>query len=338
MGAIYLAARADDFEKQSRLKSSSAEWTPTRLSSRFRNERQIFAKLEHPNIARLIDGGTTEDGLPYLVMEYVEGEPLTKYCEAKELTIEQRLKLFLQICSAVKYAHQNLIIHRDLKPSNVLVTKDGTPKLLDFGIAKLIADEANGETQPNTITRVMTPEYASPEQVQGKQITTSTDVYSLGVMLYELLTGERPFRVKTKNADEISKIITDSPPMRPSSGFKKSRKRKGQRAKIQNPHSPISNLKGDLDNIILMAMRKEPERRYSSVEQFAGDIQRYLEGLPVIAQEDTFSYRASKNLSLATKPALPRNRRIAVSLIGGIISIRANRKSPKQRERFIGSA
>lgn len=325
MGAVFLATRADkEFEKNVAVKLIKRGLDTDEIIKRFRNERQILAGLEHPNITRLIDGGATDDGLPYLVMDYVEGEPLTKFCEKRELSVEERLKLFLQICSAVRYAHQNLIIHRDLKPSNILVTKAGVPKLLDFGIAKLI-DEANDETQNHTLTRVMTPEYASPEQVQGKQITTSSDVYSLGIILYELLTGERPYKVKSKNADEISKIITDSQPQKPSSVV--SSRSENSKFKIQNPKL----LKGDLDNIVLMAMRKEPERRYSSVEQFAEDIKRYLTGLPVIAQEDTFSYRASKFIG-RNKTGVAAGIGVALTLIGGIISTSRQSKIAK-RER-----
>ena len=340
MGAVYLASRADkEFEKKVAVKLIKRGLDTDEIIKRFRNERQILAGLDHTNITRLIDGGATDDGLPYLVMDYVEGKPLTKYAEAKELTINERLKLFLQICSAVRYAHQNLIIHRDLKPSNILVTNDGVPKLLDFGIAKLI-DEANEETFHNTLTRVMTPEYASPEQVQGKPITTASDVYSLGVILYELLTGERPYKVKSKSADEISKIITDTSPTRPSDVLRrgeeeKRRKGDGEREIISfSPLLPFSSsqLKGDLDNIVLMAMRKEPERRYSSVEQFAGDIQRFLDGLPVIAQEDTFSYRASKFIA-RNKTGVAAGIGIAASLVAGIIATsRQSRIAKKERD------
>ncbi len=333
MGAVYLAKRADkEFEKNVAVKLIKRGLDTDEIIKRFRNERQILAGLDHTNITRLIDGGATDDGLPYLVMDYVEGKPLTKYAEANELTINERLKIFLQICSAVKYAHQNLIIHRDLKPSNILVTENGTPKLLDFGIAKLI-DEANEETFHNTMTRVMTPEYASPEQVQGKQITTSSDVYSLGVILYELLTGERPYKVKSKSADEISKIITDSEPLKPSSVISSKNKIQdldSEHSKLKTQNSKL--LKGDLDNIVLMAMRKEPERRYSSVEQFAGDIQRYLDGLPVIAQEDTFAYRATKFIG-RNKAGVAAGAGIAASLIAGIIATsRQSRIAKKERD------
>jgi serine/threonine-protein kinase len=341
MGAVYLAKRADkEFDKKVAIKLIKRGLDTDEIIKRFRNERQILAGFDHPNITRLIDGGATQDGLPYLVMDYVKGEPLTKYCQRRNLSINERLKLFLKVCSAVRYAHQNLIIHRDLKPSNVLVTKDGVPKLLDFGIAKLIADDTNDETQSNTMLHVMTPEYASPEQIQGKPITTSTDVYSLGVVLYELLTGERPFRVKSKNAEEISKIITDSDPLKPSDVLTKGEKKLEQsvdgRKRVISTSSRIafaaSQLRGDLDNIILMAMRKEPTRRYESVEQFAGDIQRYLSGLPVIAQEDTFIYRASKFVG-RNKTGVAAGIGVAASLIAGIISTsRQSRIAKRERD------
>lgn len=339
MGAVYLATRADkEFEKRVAVKLIKRGLDTDEIIRRFRNERQILAGLEHPNITRLIDGGATEDGLPYLVMDYVEGEPLTKYCEKHELSIEECLNLFLKICSAVRYAHQNLIIHRDLKPSNVLVTNDGTPKLLDFGIAKLI-DEADEETQNHTVTRVMTPEYASPEQIQGKQITTASDVYSLGVILYELLTGERPYKVKSKSAEEISKIITDSEPLKPSDAATRRQRDAAKEEKMSQNISAsprlrvtASELRGDLDNIVLMAMRKERERRYSSVEQFAEDIKRYLNGLPVIAQEDTFSYRASKFIA-RNKAGVAAGIGIAASLIAGIIATsRQSRIARRERD------
>lgn len=220
MGAVYLASRADrEFQKQVAVKLIKRGLDTDEIIRRFRHERQILATLDHPNITRLIDGGATGDSLPFLVMDYVEGKPLTKYADEKHLTIEERLQLFLEICSAVQYAHRNLIVHRDLKPSNIIVTKEGVPKLLDFGIAKLVAPSAEETETLGTQTefRALTPEYASPEQVKGQTVTTAADIYSLGVVLYELLTGERPFRVKSKSAEEISKIITESEPPKPSS-------------------------------------------------------------------------------------------------------------------------
>ncbi|MEZ5426641.1 MAG: serine/threonine-protein kinase [Pyrinomonadaceae bacterium] len=330
MGAVYLARRDDlAFEKKVAVKLIKRGLDTDEIIRRFQNERQILAALDHPNITRLLDGGATSDGLPFLVMDFVEGRPLTKYCDQNNLSINERLRLFLQICSAVRYAHQNLIIHRDLKPSNVLVTSEGIPKLLDFGIAKLISSDGVGDdTRSQTWTRVMTPEYASPEQVQGLPITTASDVYSLGVILYELLTGERPFRIKSRSADEISRIITDSQPLKPSSVVRAKFDPEDPRSKIQNPKL----LRGDLDNIVLMAMRKEPERRYSSVEQFAGDLERYLGGLPVLAQEDRFGYRARKFIG-RNKTGVAAGVGVAFSLIAGIISTsRQSRIAKKERD------
>jgi serine/threonine protein kinase/Tfp pilus assembly protein PilF len=349
MGAVYLAARADDeFDKKVAIKLIKRGFDTDEIISRFRHERQILAALEHPHITRLIDGGTTPDGLPYLVMDYVEGLPLTKFCAAHRVSLDERLDIFLKICSAVTYAHQNLIIHRDLKPSNIMVCEDGTPKLLDFGIAKLTAPEsASTLATAQTTFRVMTPEYASPEQVSGQTVTTASDIYSLGVVLYELLTGQRPFRLKTNNAEEISRIITDTAPTRPSEASLRKREgekgRKGEREFSEqkaNSPSPLlpfspSQLKGDLDNIILMAMRKEPERRYSSVEQFAEDIRRYLGGLPVIAREDSFAYRAEKFVK-RNKAGVAAGMGIALSLVGGLIaSSRQARIARRQRDRAV---
>ncbi len=347
MGAVYLAKRADqEFDKKVAIKLIKRGFDTDEIIERFRAERQILAALEHPNITRLIDGGSTDDGLPYLVMDYVEGLPLNKYCAENSASLNERLDIFLKICAAVTYAHQNLIIHRDLKPSNVLVTGDALPKLLDFGIAKLTAPNSSatvGGAQTNF--RVMTPEYASPEQVSGQTVTTASGIYSLGVMLYELLTGTRPFRLRTNSAEEISRIITDTAPTRPSESGKaegeKGRKREREKITRENitasPRLPysVSQLKGDLDNIILMAMRKEPERRYSSVEQFAADIRRYLNGLPVLAREDSFGYRAEKFVK-RNKPGVAAGLGIALSLVGGLIATSRQAKiARRQRDRAL---
>jgi serine/threonine protein kinase len=316
LGAVYLAARADDeYRKQVAIKVIRRGLDTEDIIRRFRNERQILAQLDHPNIARLIDGGTTDDGLPYFVMEYVNGEPINAYCDANALPTAERLTLFRKVCAAVTYAHQNLVIHRDLKPSNILVTESGEPKLLDFGIAKLL--DANDELSAETIPalRVMTPEYASPEQVKGENIMTTSDVYSLGVLLYELLTGQRPYRLKTRTPEEISRAITEQEPERPSAAISQGAEQKIPQSAIRNPKS----LRGDLDNIVLMAMRKEPARRYSSVGQFSEDIRRHLEGLPVVARKDTMAYRTSKFVNRhrigAVAAAL-----ILLSLVGGIVA------------------
>jgi serine/threonine protein kinase len=311
MGKVYLAVRADEeFQKRVAIKLVKRGMETDFILRRFRNERQILASLDHPNIARLLDGGTTEDGLPYFVMEYIEGQPLVEYCDQRKLSTTERLKLFRTICSAVHYAHQNLVIHRDLKPSNILVTAEGVVKLLDFGIAKILNPDLSAATIAPTATamRLMTPEYASPEQVRGLAVTTASDVYSLGVVLYELLTGHRPYRVTSSALHEITRIICEEEPKKPSTAIscievvlgpdgtvqkqltpeEVSKNREGQPEKLRR------RLQGDLDNIVLMAMRKEPQRRYSSVEQFSEDIRRHLEGLPVIARKDTFGYRAGK--------------------------------------------
>ena len=249
-------------------------------------------------------------GLPYFVMECVEGEPIDVYCEARALNTNERLQLFAKVCAAVTYAHQHLVIHRDLKPSNILVTRDGEPKLLDFGIAKLLrtGDEMLTETVP--ALRVMTPEYASPEQVKGEKITTASDVYSLGVLLYQLLTGQRPYRLKTRAPEEIARAITDQEPERPSTAVIAD-----QKSGIRNPKF----LRGDLDNIVLMAMRKEPARRYISVGQFAEDIQRHLAGLPVVARKDTFGYRAGK-FARRHKVGVAAAALVLLTLVSGIIA------------------
>jgi serine/threonine protein kinase/tetratricopeptide (TPR) repeat protein len=310
MGDVYLASRADDqYEKEVAIKLVKRGFGTDDIRRRFRHERQILATLDHPNIARLIDGGTTETGLPYFVMEYVDGIALNRYCDERKLNITERLKLFRTVCSAVQYAHQHLVIHRDLKPGNILVTAEGAPKLLDFGIAKVL-DPDQSQTSGHTVTelKVMTPEYASPEQVRGEQVTTATDTYSLGVLLYELLTGHRPYRIKSRRPDEVARVICEEEPERPSTAISRVEeevKSNGASAGAITPESVSTArneqpeklrrlLSGDLDNIVLMAMRKEPERRYASVEQFSEDIRRHLEGLPVVAHKDTFSYRTAK--------------------------------------------
>lgn len=289
MGTVYLGARADaQFDKRVAIKVVKRGMDTDFVLRRFSRERQVLAALDHPNIAKLLDGGATEDGLPYFVMEYVEGESVTHYCDARGLSVKERLKLFRQVCAAVQYAHQNLIVHRDIKPSNILVTAEGTPKLLDFGIAKLLdpaLQERTGE-QTEAFVRLMTPEYASPEQVRGLPVTTASDVYSLGVLLYELLTGRRPYRLPKHPPEEVARVVCAVEPERPSTAVAVTR---GTR-----PERPRRGLAGDLDNIALKALRKEPQRRYASAEQLSEDIRRHLEGLPVTARRDTLAYRASK--------------------------------------------
>ena len=295
MGAVYLATRnAGDFQKRVAIKIIKRGADTGEALKRFGQERRILAALEHPNIARLIDGGTNSDGVPYLMMEYVEGFPIDVFCARHNLSVEEKLRLFQKICAAVAHAHRNLTIHRDLKSSNILVAADSEPKLLDFGIAKLFSD-GNSQTNNETLTnsRALTPEYASPEQLRGERLTTATDVYSLGVILYELLTGTRPFATGGKNYAEVLQIVSEIQPTRPSlatagksSPLIKQRKINGERR--------TNLIDGDLDNIVLKSLNKEPERRYGSVEQFCEDIEKYLKGLPVSARKDSFSYRFSK--------------------------------------------
>lgn len=340
MGAVYLAERDDArFTRRVALKLIKRGMDTDFVVERFCNERQILASLDHPNIAGLIDGGATEADLPYFIMEYIEGRPITEYANEHSLSTAERLKLFRTVCSAVQYAHQNLVIHRDLKPSNILVTKDGEPKLLDFGIAKLLQADGVAETELTaTAVRVMTPEYASPEQVKGERITTASDVYALGVLLYELLTGQRPYRVKSRQPEEIAKAICEQEPDKPSVAVTRGRP-ETETGKI-NRQSTIGNrqLKGDLDNIVLMALRKEPQRRYASAEQFSEDIRRHLEGLPVIACKATLSYRASKFVQ-RNKIGVAAAAIILVTLVGGIIGTaceahKARVQSARAEKRF----
>ena len=283
MGAVYRAVRDDAvFEKEVAIKLLRGGNDSRSVLRRFEQERQILARLEHPHIARLLDGGTGANGTPFLVMEFVEdGVTVTVHCREKGLGLEKRLLLFLDICAAVGYAHQNLIVHRDLKPGNILVDKSGSVKLLDFGIARVLS-----ETMDQTMTvagaQMLTPEYASPEQVRGEPVTTATDVYSLGIVLYEMLTGRKAQRIEETSLAGIARAVCDTAPMRPS--------------QAADAEWPIRGreLRGDLDNIILKALHKDREQRYASVEQFAADIRANLQGMPVKARPDSFRYRASK--------------------------------------------
>jgi serine/threonine-protein kinase len=307
MGTVYLATRADGtFDKQVALKIVPRGLDTGEILQRFRHERQTLAGLDHPNIARLLDGGTTDDGLPYFVMEYVDGVPIDTYCDERALGVRERLQLFCTVCAAVASAHRNLVVHRDLKPDNILVSADGVPKLVDFGIAKVLA--AGAARSPLTVAaeRVMTPEYASPEQILGLPITTATDVYSLGVLLYELLTGRRPFPRRPPFDGPIGREVLEHSPGRPSSVVLAPAERFAgddtpasspqsiSAARRTSPSALSRRLAGDLDTIVLMAIRKEPERRYGSAEQLAEDVRRHLEGLPVIARRDAVGYRAAK--------------------------------------------
>jgi eukaryotic-like serine/threonine-protein kinase len=290
MGAVYLAERADEqFQQQVAVKLIGGLVPASALARRFRSERQILANLNHPNIARLLDGGAGEDGVPYLAMEYIDGIRLDRYCDENGLDVRTRLHLFQQVCAAVQYAHQHLVVHRDIKPSNILVTAEGSPKLLDFGIAKLLDAERTGGSQVDDLTRlherVWTPGYASPEQMRGERIGTVSDVYSLGVLLYYLLTGIHPYPLTGCKPEEFLHLVETMDPPRPSTAVDKS---------LPTSRTLARTLAGDLDNIVLRAMHREPERRYPSAAALAEDVQRYLEDRPVEARPDAWTYRIGK--------------------------------------------
>ncbi len=331
MGAVFKAKRADaSYETLVAIKIMRADLTAKaaqNVLARFRAERQMLASLNHPNITRLLDGGSTEDGLPYFVMEYVDGEPIDSYCETRGLPIAERLAKFRDVCSAVQFAHQRLIVHRDLKPSNILVDRQGVVKLLDFGIARLLDTDAEAQQQETNLATTMlalTPAYASPEQVKSEAITTASDIYSLGVVLYRLLTGVSPYKSKTTQPMALAREIAETDPDKPSTAIVTGAREADDSAQANNaPKLDVARLKktlrGDLDNIVLMALRKDPARRYASAEQFSEDIRRNLAHEPVIAHADSLAYRANKFVrrnrwsvafaSLAT-----------LGLVGGIVS------------------
>jgi serine/threonine-protein kinase len=318
MGAVYLARRADDeYEHQVAVKLLHPGFASAGLVRRLRSERQILARLDHPNIAKLLDGGTAEDGQPYLVMELITGMRIDAYCDEHGLGVRERLLLFRQICDAVQFAHQNLVVHRDLKPSNIMVTAQGTPKLLDFGIAKLVEAPPllhNGDVT-QSLLHAMTPSYASPEQLAGRNVTTVSDVYSLGVILYKLLTGRLPRRVDLRSPQALQADLAREPE-KPSAAASReddeiSETSSGSRQR-PDARQLRRQLGGDLDTIVLMALRTEPERRYGSVEQLADDLDRHLDGLPVRARRGTFTYRTGKFL---------RRNRLAVSAAAVIFGL-----------------
>ena len=320
MGEVYLAEDRK-LGRQVAIKLVKGGFETSSFLRHFRNEERILAGLNHPNIAHLYGGGITGDGLPYYVMEYVEGERIDDYCRKHQLTLEQRLQLFREVCGAVAYAHQHLVIHRDLKPANIWVTASGASKLLDFGIAKLLDPETESlSEQTITLQALMTPDYASPEQVLGGNMSTASDVYSLGVVLYELLTGERPYRIKARRPDEVVRVISQQEPARPSTIVRESRivNRESDDSRVTKYDS--RSLRGDLDNIVLKALRKEPERRYSSAGQLSEDIRRYLEGLPVRARKDTFGYRAAK-FAARNRVAVTAAVLVILAIIAGLVLV-----------------
>jgi eukaryotic-like serine/threonine-protein kinase len=288
MGTVYLAERADgQFRKQVAIKLVRTHLGAAQVLRRFRTERQVLADLEHPNIARLLDGGATAEGLPYLVMEHVQGERIDAWSERHKLSVRDRLRLFRKVCDAVQYAHEKQVVHRDLKPGNILVTEDGTPKLLDFGIAKVLNPEVPAETGETLTGRgAMTPEYASPEQMRGERAGPASDIYALGVMLYQLLTGRLPYTLHGCDAAQMAKIVSEQEPVKPSAAVSHTGSAARQRRELS----------GDLDSIVLKALRKEPGARYASVPELSADLDRFLEDLPVLAGKESFPHRAGKFL------------------------------------------
>ncbi len=329
MGTVWLAERTDDLQQRVALKLLNWGLVSAERRRLFEKERQALAQLEHPYITRLIDGGTTEDGVPYLVMEYVEGEPLDAFCDRQRLSIRQRLELFRKVCEAVNFAHQNLIVHRDLKPSNILVHRGGEPKLLDFGVAKLLDNASTAAQAEATITmvRAFTPRYASPEQVRGGVITTATDVYSLGVLLFELLTGAQPYDLNgSSEYERVQQICNDQPEL-PSRIVLNGATRtaaaspvEAGRLRSDSPEGLRRRLRGDLDTIVLKALQKDPTRRYASAEQLSEDIGRFLGGLPVRARKDTISYRLSKFV-LRNRAAVVATTVVLFSLVTATVGI-----------------
>jgi tetratricopeptide (TPR) repeat protein len=304
MGAVYEAQRDDGaFQQRAAVKliRSGLESEPVRR--RFVEERQILAHLDHPNIARLLDGGETSTGTPFLVMEAIDGRPITEFCDARKLGIEARLRLFLDVCRAVHSAHTRLVVHRDLKPSNILVDSDGEVKLLDFGIAKLLGNEP-GETLTGAGEMLLTPDYASPEQLRDEPVTTATDVYSLGAVLFELLTGRKAHQFARRTITEMTRVICETPVAAPSEVV---------------PPRLARALRGDLDNIVLTALRKEPARRYASAEQFAEDVRRHLDGRPVSARADSWRYRAGKFIR-RNRAGVAAGVLLVLTLVAGIVA------------------
>ena len=316
MGDVFKAVRDDDqYRAEVAIKLMRADVRSSLTEQRFKTERQILAGLDHRNIARLLDGGTAGSGMPYVVMELVTGEAIDAFCDARNLSVRDRVQLFLQVCAAVSYAHQQLVVHRDLKPNNILVTADGSVKLLDFGIAKLLEADADtavvAANATATTLRAMTLEYASPEQVSGGTVTTVSDVYSLGVVLYRLLTGQSPYGARTNDAQRMKEILSDTTPTRPS--------------QVQR------SVDADLDNILLMALRKEPQRRYGSVEQLANDLRNYLAGMPVQARGNSLGYRAGKFIR-RRKVELAAGTLVACALVGALFfSLREARIAEHER-------
>jgi serine/threonine-protein kinase len=339
MGAVYLAERTEgDFEQKVALKIMGGVIASHSAVDRFLVERRILAQLSHAHIARLLDGGTTSRGAPWFAMEFVDGDRIDAWCDGRRLTVRRRLELFLSVCDAVHYAHGRLVVHRDLKPSNILVTGDGSPKLLDFGLAKLLEPDGRGEVKTLRGELAMTPEYASPEQVRGEPVTTATDVYQLGLLLHELLTGRRAHRLSSHEPLEIERVVCQTAAATPSSVTHGEPDPGESPAKTAlelasarglTPDALRRRLRGDLDNIVLMAVRREPERRYASVERLADDVRRHLDGRPVIAHRDSLFYRARK-FAVRRAGLLAAATIITLSLVGGLIGTMVQARRARQ--------
>jgi len=334
MGLVYRAIRSDDaYKKEVAIKLVRPGLDTDTVYRRFRSERQILAALEHENIARLLDGGTTEDGGPYFVMELVTGQPIDEYCDHRKLSVVDRVRLFQSVCSAVQYAHQHLVVHRDIKPKNILVTAEGIPKLLDFGIATILSPETVPGSDPTlTVASMMTPEYASPEQLRSEPITTATDVYSLGLVLYKLLSGRTPYRPAGDSAYDLAHAICQEEPDKPSTAIHRPERITANARSASDTAAVISasrsttpdklqrTLSGDLDQVLLKALRKEPRERYPSVQSFAQDLRSYLARMPVSARRGTFIYRANKFIKRNKLP-LAAAALVLVMTLAGIAAI-----------------
>ena len=341
MSVVYRALRDDaNFTKEVALKLLPASLRSHELMHRFRAERQILALLDHPAIARLIDGGTAPDGTPYLVMDFVRGEPLLEFCDERRLGVDARLRIFLEVCDAVQFAHQRLVVHRDLKPDNILVTEEGRPRLLDFGIAKLLApdDDSPADTITAPWGRLLTPDYASPEQIRGDPVTVTSDVYSLGVILYELLAGRRPLEFRTRRPEEMLRVVAEMEPVPPSTAVTRSATTDTASRRSDTTFRLRRRLSGDLDYIVLKALEKDPARRYGSVDQLTADILRHLQGFPVLARGGSTLYLLSRYVR-RHRIAVITGGLIALSLIAGMIGVAwqagvARRERDRAERRF----
>ncbi|MFY9224196.1 MAG: protein kinase [Blastocatellia bacterium] len=339
MATVYLAERNDEqYQQKVAIKLIQPALVTETLTKMFVSERQIMANLNHNNIAKLLDGGMTDYGSPYLVMEYIDGLPIDNFCNSLKMSVIDRIKLFSKVCLAVQYAHQNLVVHRDIKPNNILVTSDGTPKLLDFGVAKLVNHTNFLSTYTQPQNRFLTPIYASPEQISGQPITTTTDVYSLGVLLYELITGHLPYKFSQTSPDEIKRVICEVEPIKPSQIVFSTQENFFLNSTLETPRRLSKIIKGDLETIILKALSKEPSRRYSSVERLVEDLNFYLTGLPIKARKESLTYSLSKFVK-RNKLQVIAATLLFLTLLSGIVATlwqahRANLAQTRAEKRF----